>query len=150
MWKTEFAHWQFRLFHWRLSTPYRLTPRAAAWLVGPLVRPWLLYEHELACPIIITRLWTILHVMLLTLELQLHPVCTSSTPRYLRKWKNSALFSSWRRYTCYYCAGCGHRSCTRELGVGGDVPGLLGGPSAPASAGWQSTDGHRWRSVMDW
>jgi len=43
----------FRLFQWRLSTPYRLAPRAAARLVSPLVQPWLLCEHELVWPNII-------------------------------------------------------------------------------------------------
>lgn len=142
--------WHFRIFQWRLCTPYRLAPRVAARLVSSLVLPWLLCEHELAWTNSIMRLWIFLQVMLLTLERQLYPAYTLSTPHSLRKWKNSTLFSRWRRYSCYCYAGCGHRSGARELGVGGDVSGLLGGPSAPAPAGWQSTDGHRWRSVMDW
>ena len=56
--------WHFRLFQWRLSTPYGLEPpRAAARLVSPFVRPWFLCEHELAWHNIIMGFWTFLHVM---------------------------------------------------------------------------------------
>jgi hypothetical protein len=46
-------------------------------------------------------------------------------------------------YYYYFRAGGGDSSGTRKLGVGGALPGLLGGPSAPAPAKRKSAIGYQ-------